>query len=145
MIAEMPTVIAPEHDDCIRREIKPIQLVQHAADLGVNIAHCCVIAVDHRPRLLIGQWASLGYITVLAKFAPAAWRKPRRSFRRRAQRRQIERRAIIKIPILLRRAEWEMGFHKTHSHEERFIRARPCRLQSVDRLVCEYAIWVSVI
>ena len=52
VFAEMPAVVAGEDDDGVVRQPEPLQRVEHAAGLRIDIAHPGEIAADGRAPLL---------------------------------------------------------------------------------------------
>src|SRR6266581_2342594 len=145
VIAEVPAMIAPEDDNGIGRQAEMIQFVQHTANLGIHITDSGVIAMDQCARLLIVERAGWWNVAVLPQFTPSGWGIGRRAFRRSAQSRQLEGIALIKIPVFLRRAKWQVRFQKADGDEERLTRPVFGRLQTADGLVSDFAVRVGVI
>src|SRR5688572_25854569 len=83
VIAEMPAVIAPEHDDGVVCQFEAIEFVQHASDLRIHVADRRVITMDQCPRLLIGHWPGIRHVAVLTQLSPCRWRIIWRALRRR--------------------------------------------------------------
>ena len=56
MISEVEAMISPEHDDGVPGESETIQFIDHFADLGIDEAGACIVAVDE----LLGCCGSVG-------------------------------------------------------------------------------------
>ena len=85
VVAEVPAVIAPEHDDGVRREAEPVEFVEHLAKLCVHVTHRRVIAVDEHARLIVADQPHFGNVAVLAQLAPRRRRILGCAFRRHSQ------------------------------------------------------------
>ena len=69
VIAELPAVIAPEHDDGVVREAFLVERIEHLADLRVGVADARVVAVTQRLREVGGNRIFLRHAEVVVQLA----------------------------------------------------------------------------
>ena len=137
-------MVAPENDDRISRQPQAIQLVQHPADLRIDETHGGVIAMDHGACLVIGQRPGFRDIAVISEFAPSGWSVGRCSLGWRAKLRQLEGIATVKVPVLFRRAKWQVRFEEADRQKEGttpFFRG----VQSSDSFAGDFAIRIGIV
>src|ERR1051326_8738150 len=91
VIAEVPAMVAPEYDDGVGGELKTIEFVDDASDLGIDETDGGVIAVNQRASLIVVERTNVRDITVIADFAPGGRSVRRRALRRFAQSGAFER------------------------------------------------------
>ena len=110
MVAQVPAVVTPEHDDRVACQTARIQRIEHLTKLRVHVACGGMVAVDEVNGLLLRQRSLLRDVPVLPQFTPGRRRKFRRACGCRLQRRQLEARRIIEVPVLLRCHKRQMRF-----------------------------------
>ena len=70
MIAQVPTMVAPQDDDRVLRQPILLERREHAADLRVHITHRRVVAVNQLPRIVIRHRSLVRHARVVAQLAP---------------------------------------------------------------------------
>ena len=60
MVAQVPAVVTPEHDDRVASQATRIQRIEHLAQLGIHVARGGMVAVDEVKGLRLRQRALLG-------------------------------------------------------------------------------------
>ena len=66
MIAEMPTVIAPQDDDRVLRQPILFERLEHSSDLRVHKTHRRMVAVNQLARFVIGHRPFVRHACVVA-------------------------------------------------------------------------------
>ena len=57
VVAEVPAVVAPKHDDRLLGQGEPVQFIQHFSQLGIHVADRGVITVDEGALEILRQIA----------------------------------------------------------------------------------------
>ncbi len=70
VFAELPTVVAPQNDDRVVGDFKPIKFIEQAADLRVDEADAGVITANQISCGLLGDGAFLRDVSILPHLAP---------------------------------------------------------------------------
>ena len=119
VLRKVPAVIAPEDDDGVFREIEPLQLIEHAADLRIGEAHAGVVAAQHLQRHRIRQRAGFWHTCVGAELAGVVDGNLRCVFGRVVVRGELQTAFGIEIPIFLGADEGQVRLEETGGDEKR--------------------------
>ena len=122
VIAEMPAVVAPQHDDRVLRQTGLVESRDHSPQLGIHIADGGVVAVDQGTLRVVGNRPVGGHVLVVPQLTAELWSVAGSLLRRFAQRGERELGSVIHVPILLRRTEGEMRFEEADREKERLAR-----------------------
>ena len=118
MLAKVPAVVAPEHDDRIVIQTEGFDFVEDAPDLGVHETDAGGITVFQVPSIGGIFQPCLRMMAILLHQLKA--RVIRRRIRHRPPFGLRDLFRIIEVEVFLRRPERQMGFYKSNRKEEWF-------------------------
>ena len=121
MVAELPAVVTPEHDDRVVGDTGLVEGVEHAADLRVGVTDAGVVAVAKPAGHVSRQWVARRDVEVLVEFTVGVSGKRGRAGRQLVDRGPWDRGRIVEVPILLRRHERQMRLEESDGEEEGFV------------------------
>ncbi len=143
VVAQVPAVVAPEHDDRVPGETSLVERVEHAAQLGVHVAHGGVVAMDELALLFGGERSGLGHVAVLPQLAPRRGCERWCALGRCLPPRRLERRTLVQVPVLLGRDERQVRLEEPDRQEERLAGSGLGGAQAGDGFVGNQAIGVG--
>ncbi len=142
VLAEVPTVVAPEHDDGSVRKAESIEFGEDIAGEFVGVAGAGEVAVAHGAMELVGVGVHVR--EVIAAELAAALELFGCLGGALAVGGELDRIALIEVPVFFRRVEGHVGFEKSAGEKKRLPFLLET-LQIFDGFFCCLAIGIDIV